>query len=581
VNLPTVQPTAGHKRKSRKLAKDPFSMTDAELEKFEQETIEMYKEVEQKRAILKDTDPFWFYEPTRNEVNDEQRTFLREFLHPEDIPQRLDAAVDVHACDANIIGVSGGNQSSKTTTCTIEDLIKATRAIPPSLKGIYPESKLPKKKVNRIRIICEDYQNGILKHNLPNLMRWTPKAYLIDGRWEKSWSAEKMQLTLIHPEEKSICATIELMTNNAEVGTFQGPPIDRVRFDEEPREDIFDENLLRFVTSDHLDIAFGMTPTNGLSWVYDRLWNKDAIQGNNSIRWFQLCSISNPKANLNTLREICKNIKRYDELRMRLLGEWISLSGLIYGAYFKRRVHVIAPEKLGLSKGQYLDCSCASARLGDLSIDIADMSHSADCPFLSYVAFLGLDPHEVKATAAVVVCVDRDETVFVDRCYKGDKTLKEVKREINGILRPYRYGFGKCDPHADSDRTAFDNINAWKILTHGENPIPGLRKADSYKGSILAGVDIIKQLLAGRDELHPRLMVVDRPENQELIHSFRTLQRETFANEDSRGPKDAIAEGKHDHHAALRYILQSPLHYYPHENTTKEAFEFADMAAGF
>ena len=111
--------------------------------------------------------------------------------------------MDVHACEANIIGVSGGNQSSKTTTCTIEDLIKATRKIPQSLQGIYPESKLPKKKFNRIRVVCEDYQNGILKHNLPNLMRWTPRSYLIDGRWEKSWSAEKMQLTLIHPEEKT------------------------------------------------------------------------------------------------------------------------------------------------------------------------------------------------------------------------------------------------------------------------------------------------------------------------------------------------------------------------------------------
>ena len=328
-------------------------------------------------------------------------------------------------------------------------------------------------------------------------MRWTPREYLIDGRWEKSWSAEKMQLTLIHPEEKQICATIELMTNNAEVGTFQGPPIDRVRYDEEPREDIFDENLLRFVTSDHLDIAFGMTPTNGLSWVYDRLWNKDEIQGKNSVRWFQLCSISNPKANMETLREICKNIKRYDELKMRLLGEWISLSGLVYGTYFKRAVHVIAPEKLGLRAGEYLDCHCASATYGDLSVSINELPHAMDCPFLEYVAFLGLDPHEVKATAAVVVAVDRDETVFVDRCYKGDKTLKAVKDDLNKILKGYRYGFGKCDPHADSDRTAFDNINAWKILTKGENPIPNLKKADAYKGSILGGVDFLRQLLVG------------------------------------------------------------------------------------
>jgi len=573
----SLNPLAKLKAKSRRFAKDPFSMTQEERDKLIREKEEQLKDMMEKFTILKDSDPFWFYEPTKNEISDVQFSFLKQFLKLEDIPSRLDAAVDVHACTANIIGVSGGNQSSKTTTCTIEDLIKATRKIPQALQGIYPESKLPKKKFNRIRVVCEDYQNGILKHNLPNLMRWTPRDYLIDGRWEKSWSAEKMQLTLVHPEEKQICATIELMTNNAEVGTFQGPPIDRVRYDEEPREDIFDENLLRFVTSDKLDIAFGMTPTNGLSWVYDRLWNKDDIQGN-SVRWFQLCSISNPKANLETLREICKNIKRYDELKMRLLGEWISLSGLVYGAYFKRRVHVIAPEKLGLGQGEYLDCHCASGRLGDLSVRIEEMEHSPTCPFLQYVAFLGLDPHEVKATAAVVVCVDRDETVFVDRCYKGDKTLKEVKRDLNQILGLYRYGFGKCDPHADSDRTAFDNINAWKILTRGEHPIPNLRKADAYKGSILAGVDIIRQMLIGRDAEHPRLMVVDRPENQELIHSFRTLQRDTFTNEDHRGPKDAIAEGKHDHHAALRYILQSPLNWYPTVMPYEKDIQYAEEA---
>lgn len=578
---PKLDPPAKLKRQLRGIVKDPLNMTPEELNAFEIETQEMLDDLSQRIQVVEDSDPFWFYQPTKNAINDSQKAFLKEFIHEQDIPVRLDAAVDVHACEANIIGVSGGNQSSKTTTCTIEDLIKACRVIPDSLKGIYPESKLPTKKVNRIRVVCEDYQNGILKHNLPTLMRWTPRSYLIDGRWEKSWSAEKMQLTLMHPEEKQICATIELMTNNAEVGTFQGPPIDRVRYDEEPREDIFNENLLRFVTSDHLDIAFGMTPTNGLSWVYDRLWNKDAVQ-NNSVRWFQLCSISNPKANLETLREICKNINRYDELKMRLLGEWISLSGLVYGSYFKRRVHVIAPEKLGFHQGVYLDCHCGASRYGDLAVDIRDLEHSHDCPFLRYVAFLGLDPHEVKATAGVVVCTDRDETVFVDRCYKGDKTLKEVKRDLNSMLSKYRYGFGKCDPHADSDRTAFDNINAWKILTRGENPIPNLRKADAYKGSILAGVDIIRQMLVGRDELSPRLVILDRPENQELIHSFRTLQRDTFSNEDHRGPKDAIAEGKHDHHAALRYILQSPLGWYPLEKQYDEKFEYAaDMAGGY
>jgi len=523
---------------------------------------------------MKENDPFYFYQPTDGKITPERAAFLSEFLRPEDIPATLDSAVDVHACTANIIGVSGGNQSSKTVSTTIEDLIKACRIIPPSLKGIYPESKLPTKKVNRIRVVCMDYTHGVLNHNLPALRYWVPKNYLIDGRWEKSWSAEKMTLTLVHPVEKQICATIELMTNEADVGTFQGPPLDRVRFDEEPREKIFDENLIRFATSEKLDIAFGMTPTNGLSWVYDRLWNKDVDEtGQNSIRWFQLCSISNPKANLKSLREICANIKSYDELKMRLLGEWISLSGLVYGAYFKRRIHVIPPSALGLGDGEYLDCHCAGVRT-DFNANPADTYHDPMCPYLLYVAYLGLDPHEVKATASVVVCVDREERKYIDRCYLRDKNLREVKEDLYAMLRTYRYGFGKCDPHADSDRTAFDNINAWKILTHGDRPVPNLRKADSYKGSILAGVDIIRQML--KDET---MFILDRPENQLLIQSMRTLQRDAHKNEDVRGPKDAIQEGKHDHHAAMRYIFQSRLGWYPYEQGTKDEFAFADTEA--
>ena len=368
------------------------------------------------------------------------------------------------------------------------------------------------------------------------------------------------------------------MTNNAEVGTFQGPPIDRVRYDEEPREDIFDENLLRFVTSDHLDIAFGMTPTNGLCWVYDRLWNKDEVQGKNSVRWFQLCSISNPKANLDTLREICKNIKKYDELKMRLLGEWISLSGLVYGSYFKRRVHVIAPEKLGLHQGEYLDCHCASAHYGDLSVDIRDLPHASDCPFLQYVAFLGLDPHEVKATAAVVVAVDRDETVFVDRCYKGDKTLKDVKNDLNRILGLYRYGFGNVIlTRTPTGRLSITSMPG-KSLRKASILSRTLKKRTPIKARFSRGSILYGNFLSGEIQKRLRIKIIDRPENQELIHSFRTLQRDTYANEDTRGPKDSIAEGKHDHHAALRYILQSPLRWYPLEAPESKDFRAAEEA---
>lgn len=124
----------------------------------------------------------------------------------------------------------------------------------------------------------------------------------------------------------------------------------------------------------------------------------------------------------------------------------------------------------------------------------------------------------------------------------------------------------RCDPSADSDLTAIDNRNVWKEISRGPDRIPNMKKADKFSGSIKAGVDVIMRLLEVNPATgFPSLLIADRPENQMIITAFRSLQRDTFANEELKGIKDKIAEGKHDMHAALRYILQSRLHWRAHD----------------
>ena len=76
----------------------------------------------------------------------------------------------------------------------------------------------------------------------------------------------------------------------------------------------------------------------------------------------------------------------------------------------------------------------------------------------------------------------------------------------------------------------------------------------------------------------PRFFIMDRPENQELIKSMKSLQRDVWANEDIKGQKDKIQEGVHDHHAAMRYILQNKLRWYPWQERLIES-PFSDMEA--
>lgn len=522
---------------------------------------------------LKRIDPFWYYEPNTGTPTDEGMDLLARYIKTEDIPSKFDSAVDIHASKASVIGVAGANQSSKSTVGTINDLIMASRAVPRALAGI-AEHRIPTKKNNRIRVTCEDYTNGILNHNLPAMQRWVPKDYLIEKDWYKSWSDKRNTLTLVHPDEKQICATIEFMSNKQPVGTFQGPPVDRCRYDEEPRQDIYQENLLRFTTAERLNIELDMTPTKGLSWVYDELYKEGRTAGGESIEWFKLVAVCNRFANLRNLDEIYSQIGDYDALRMRALGEFVSLSGLVYGKYFKRLEHVIKPEALGLEKGEYLACNCPARLVGS-------DHHSGGCRYIQYLCFLGVDPHEVKASTALVLALDRNGNHYVDTCYREEKTMPEVAKDINALLQGRRYAFGKCDPHADSDKTAYDNRNIWRMLTTGPNRIPKLRKGDAYRGSRLAGVDIIKALLMPHAITgKPQLYIIDRPENELLIQSFRTLQREAYRDEFAKGEKDEIMEGKHDHHACLRYILQTKLHWTPHDLPLMREMENV-ISAGF
>lgn len=560
-------------------------MSTKELQNLAQELGEATVHCRTLLEEAKKANPFWFYQPSTGDLTPAGRDLARDYLKAEDIPEKMDGAVHVHASKADLVGACGGNQSGKTTTGTINDLIKACGVVPPSLEGI-ANHRISNKAYNRIRVTCEDYTRGILNHNLPTVKHWVPREYLIDGKFESSWSDKRNTLMLIDPKTKELRADIEYMSNQADVRTFQGPPIDRLRYDEEPRKDIFEENLLRFVTSDKIDIELDMTPTNGITWVYDDLFEENRASGSmmegRTTEWFKLCSATNPKANLMVLREILKRIKDYDTRKMRILGEWISLSGLIYGRFFKQRLHVIQPEKLGLKSGEYLGCTCKHV-VENPTVVALNADHFPGCPFLDWLIYSGLDPHEVKPSTFLFLALNRNGLHVVDRCWQDDATTKDIKRAHALQRRLYRYAFAKCDPSADSDKTVFDNRNLFKEISQGDEAIPCLSKAEKYAGSILSGVDLIKQLLMPdhiEKSNRPDLVIVDRPENQLLINAMRTLQRDNAQNEDRNGVRDKILEGKHDHHACLRYIMQARMFWYPHQQATPQ-FTFPDLEAAF
>jgi phage terminase large subunit-like protein len=489
----------------------------------------------QQLELAMSSDPFWWYQPSTGEVTDERRKFLDKHLKPEDVPAALVGQKHFHLSTSPIRGASGGNQSGKTLACCIEGLIFATGQVPQTMRDWYPAEKLPppELKVRMIRVVGENWEDGILKNVLPTWQRWVPRQWLKDGDWKKSYSAEQATLTLYDPQTRQPCAYVDFMANTQEIGAFQGPPRHMLIYDEEPRWDVYKENLARFTTAPRINIVFGMTPTRGISWVKQELVDKFQDDAGRSVDWFKLSSVTNLRANLGTLDLMLAQLP-YDEKKMRLLGEFVSLSGLVYGGVWARTTHLIQRFPFW--------CTCAGEgwRTG---------VHPPECPWNHFIVYRGLDPHLVTNTACVWVAVDREDNHYVGYGYFDDADTEQVKRDIWERSAKMRLGFAVCDSAADSDIKAFSDRNVFKELKAGPFGIRRLRLASKGPNSIKPGVDQIKERLRTG-----KLFVFDIPELRPLHAAFETMERDRGIQEEKKGPRDRILEAKFHQHAALRYV---------------------------
>jgi hypothetical protein len=542
-------------------------MTPAEVAAHNAALDAEYAALLAKMELLKEQDPFWFYEPSDGRVSDAGKQLLQELLLPEDIPQRFDCQLDVHRSRAKIRAAFGGNQVGKSTIAAIEAFIKLTGEVPLSMQpgGLdiegnpypkeweYPQEKLTKKWPVHIRVVGQDYVNGLLKNLIPAFRYWVPRDYLIDRSWQRSYSAEQKTLTLVR--KGVTLGTIEFMSNEQDVSSFQGPPRDMMIYDEQPREDIREENMLRFTTRGTLDELYTMTPTEGLTWTHEKI----LLQADGeTIECYKLASVTNKRANIDNLRLSLKSLD-YSTIKMRLLGEFVSLSGLVYGNLYNPKIHDIKPFDY--------HCNCNSQTA----------IHAPTCPWMRFYGIRGMDSHLVTPTHMVQFVLDREGNKYVVGCYGREADTDLVKADLADLSKGIRQGWTVVDKSTDSDIEAFGGKNIFKEFKKPPFQIPALRKSQKFDGSIRAGVDEIKKdLKVSPATGKPKLFFFDIPETKSLRMSMKTMEKDSFSNPD-KGPKDKILEGKHHYHAAMRYPYQFPMNWVPPQDE-QVANPFGDEA---
>lgn len=531
-----------------KLRNSPNSLTGEEKEIVRAEIEKALHRLDNIDQEIKNANPFWYYQPVTGEISTERREFLHKHLNKEDVPQTLQGPLAMHLSEKPIRVASGGNQSSKSHGMVMELIMMATGKIPfvfdPNSrwhKWTLPKKRYEHEKPKNVRVVGFDWENDVVKNLLPKFRDLSPKECLHNGSFDKSYVAGES--TLHYTEKGKTLGSVEFMSNKQDLASFGGPPRDAVGFDEEPFHEVYKENLMRMTTAKNFEVLMASTPVNGISWAYDELYSK-WLAGDENIDYFQYCSVANPYANLDSLVQIMNGLT-YEEKKMRLLGEFISLSGLVYGRLFDKSVHVIEPFQTG--------CTCGQP------------THADGCPYTNFLGYLGVDPHMVKDSTAALCFIDREDNFYVDTCYKSGVNVDKFREDIALLLTGKRMAWSVFDPSSDSTITVFNGLNIFKLCTKNPNPFVRARKGEKYHGSIAAGVQTIKQRLEINEKSKkPKFFIMNRPENQLLIKSMKTLQRDAYANEEVRGQKDKIQEGVHDHHACVRYIMQNKLNWRDH-----------------
>jgi len=249
----------------------------------------------------------------------------------KDYPEQL----RFHKSSARGRFVSGGNRGGKTDAEVVESIWWATNS--------HPYLKRPEEWGNgplQLRFVVVDVAKGIEQIILPKMQRWIPKSYLRDGSWDKSWDSSNYILTFANG------STIDFVTWGMDMMKLGGVPRHGIFFDEEPPQHIFNESMMRLIDYNGFWVI-AATPTKGMGWTFDLLWEPATTDPSLGIDTFTLSAEQNPyiQADKDDMNFYMMGMDK-EERDIREKGSFVARSGLVFPTFnsdFERHVVDFSP----------------------------------------------------------------------------------------------------------------------------------------------------------------------------------------------------------------------------------------------
>lgn len=273
----------------------------------------------------------------RKEVEKELKALLAlrdsnplEFFHPYPQQEQFLASRVKHTA------FFAGNRAGKTTVAMVKVILQAIerRRVPEHLQRF---------KTHDGPFFCwvacpgEKQLETVI---LQKIREWMPKDQLRGGDFDKAYSRSLQILHLANG------GWIGFKTYGQDPFLYAGSALHMVLFDEEPPEEIFEECKMRVIDYDG-QLAFSMTPTEGLSWMYDKVWER---RHEDLFEVIVADMDDNPhlpeaakQAALDGLTE--------EQKQARKEGRFVHFAGMVFPE-FRDQLHVCAPPMPGTVQQQ-------------------------------------------------------------------------------------------------------------------------------------------------------------------------------------------------------------------------------------
>lgn len=232
-----------------------------------------------------------------------------------------------HTSEKNTRLYIGGNRSGKTVGGAVEVCYWLMKKHP------YRRLPLPEGPL-RGRAVAVDFNYGVDILMIPEIKRWLPPSFLINGSWEDSYDKEHRLLTLTNK------STLEFRSYEQDLDKHAGASRHFIWFDEEPPKHIYNENMLRILDT-HGYIWITMTPVEGLTWTYEDLYLKGTENPDGNISVIEIDTNENPHLTQEAI-EMVMGALDPEERKARERGEYVSVGGKIF-KMFNEHDHVVEP----------------------------------------------------------------------------------------------------------------------------------------------------------------------------------------------------------------------------------------------